>query len=210
MPSNKYLNFSKSPFLKKLIAYPAIGLFVHWVFQSLLYMDRTEMFFKLSLDGLFFLVFFFPVSYVLPVPYSWIISFLLAHTVNFIFNSHIWVLLKHYKLVYNSETRFLKYAERLYIRLSSQSCIVYAAIFGSSVREEWSPYSDLDIRVVRGKGVLTGIRACSYILSERTRAFINKFPLDIYLLDSFSPLARMRVDEKPKVIVNRVSPIRVD
>jgi len=81
----------------------------------------------------------------------------------------------------------------------------YVAVYGSYVRGEWKPSSDLDVRLVRRAGFVSGLRACWFLLRERTRAFWMRFPLDIYVADGFASLERLRLDEAPLVICERPS-----
>ena len=41
---------SHNPILRPLLRSPIFALAVHWVFQGMLYMDRTELVFKLGFD----------------------------------------------------------------------------------------------------------------------------------------------------------------
>jgi predicted nucleotidyltransferase len=202
MSRNKYPDFTDNDFVKKLLRFPVFGVLVHWTLQGLLYMDWTERSFKLGLDAILTTIFAYLVGLKITFPYNWFLAFLIAHTLNFFLNAHFWTLLKHYGLISNSQEKFLEYSEKLCRRIASQKYITYAAVYGSWVRGEWSPASDLDVRVVHN-GIFSGLLACVFLFSERTRALFNHFPLDIYVLDNFIRLADMRSDEKPEVIVDR-------
>ena len=69
-------------------------------------------------------------------------------------------------------------------------------IVNVTVRGEWKETSDLDMRLVRRPGVRNGLRACWFVMKERTRANMRRFPLDVFLLDDFSRLDRLRHDEQ--------------
>ncbi|MBN2387848.1 MAG: nucleotidyltransferase domain-containing protein [Anaerolineales bacterium] len=202
MTPNKYLGFSKNKFLKKLLGFPAVGLLVHWALQGLLYMDWIERFFKLCLDAILTLAFAFLFGMLVPCPYNWFMAFLVAHSLNFLFNSHMWTLLKHYGLISTPQERFSQYAERFSQRVASQIYIEYAAVYGSWARGEWASDSDLDVRVVHD-GFVTGLKACVFVFLERARALFHHFPLDIYVMDGYNRLAELRSDEEPVVIVDR-------
>lgn len=198
--TNKYAKSADGGIAKWLLEQTATGCVIHWVFQGILYADRTERWFKIGLDliltlilGLFFSGWMRPVS-------AWISAFLCAHTLNFIFNAQLWVLLKHYGLVRNSYQDFETYIEAFRKRVERQPSIQYAAVYGSYVRGEWKPSSDLDVRLVRRAGLLNGLVACWFLMVERTRAFFRRFPLDIYVADNFESLERLRIDEAPLVL----------
>jgi predicted nucleotidyltransferase len=180
-----------------------MGVLVHWIFQGMLYMDRTELIFKLFLDFSLTILF----SIVLSAWFSWqmalITAFVLAHSVNFIFNSQFWVVMKFYGLVSLSFEEYEIYSKGIAERICKASCFSYAGIFGSRVREEWKSYSDLDLRLVRTPGFWNGLRGCFFLVQERTRALIRRFPLDIYILDSNVTLKRLRQDESPIILLDR-------
>jgi hypothetical protein len=197
MPRNKYLDLATAPSFKWFVKYPLGGIAIHWTFQSILYMDHTEKIYKLSLDGLLTLFIGFLINNLIPGPYNWICAFLIAHSINFLFNSHFWALLKHYGLVYTPKERFADYSNRLFEQIKAESSIGYAATYGSVTHGGWSPYSDLDIRLVRQTGWINAIRACSFTLFQRSRSLLSRFPLDIYVVDSHQALKKMRQEEIP-------------
>jgi len=175
------------------------------MFQGLLYADPTERWFKLALDAVLTLAFWLIFAPWLSGPTAWIAAFLCAHTINFLFNAQLWVLLKHYGLVRNSYQDFEEYIRDFGTRVNAEKSMQYVAVYGSYVRGEWKPSSDLDVRLVRRAGFVNGLRACWFLLRERTRAFWMRFPLDIYVADGFASLERLRLDEAPLVICERPS-----
>ena len=184
------------PFLNRKL--PAI--LVHWLFQGLLYMDVTERAFKLGIDLVLTALFSVVLAQWLPWYASVGVSLLLAHTMNFLCNAQIYVVLKHFGDVRHTREEVEFYIEALKERIANEPGIRYAAAYGSLARGEMNPTSDLDVRLVRRAGVMNGLRVCWFALYERSRAFWNRFPLDIYVLDSESPLSRLRPDEMPIVL----------
>jgi hypothetical protein len=195
MSRNKYLELVRTPVLKWFVKYPIGGILIHWTFQSIFYMDRTEKIYKLCLDGLFTLLIGGLLNNLIPGPYNWICGFLIAHSLNFLFNSHFWALLKHYGLIYTHKKRFSDYSNKLFEQIKSESSLGYAAIYGSATKGDWSPHSDLDVRLVRKTGWMNAIRACTFTMFQRSRALFSRFPLDIYTVDSPEALKKMRQDE---------------
>lgn len=185
----------KSRLLQRLLSNPICAVASHWVFQSLFYMDPTERYFKIGLDigltiiGALFLHLWFP-------PWvAWGVGFLIAHTLNFLFNGHVWGVLKHYGLVEQTYEKFVAYTLKFQERAEFIESLESVGIYGSLARSEWSPSSDLDVRLVRRPGSVNALICYAFILSERSRAFIFRFPIDIYLLDSSQALTKMRADE---------------
>jgi predicted nucleotidyltransferase len=194
-----YANIS-TPGLKALVSRKEGALLLHWLVQGLLYMDRTERLFKIGLDlvgGLF-------LGALLRVRLSrWAAfsaGFFIAHTLNFLFNGHLWGVLKHFGGVQNSRDEFSQEVESLKERLACEPSIVYAAAYGSLARGEWSPTSDLDVRMVRAPGMHNGWKASIFVLRERTRAFLSGFPIDIFVFDDYKFRTRMREDASPVVL----------
>ncbi|UCD41279.1 MAG: hypothetical protein JSV69_11970, partial [Chloroflexota bacterium] len=120
----------------------------------------------------------------------------------FLFNGHLWATLRYYRMADLNYDKFENYHRELSKRLYSESSVVYAAVYGSLVRDEWGHQSDLDIRLVRSPGFMSCMRACIFVLLERTRALLSAFPLDIYVLDDFKGLHKLRDDEIPRIIKN--------
>lgn len=202
-----YYKLSHSKKLRPFLESPIVAFIIHWIFQGLLYMDKTERLFKIFTDLLFtFLFSLILYGFSKSVTFNMLLlSFVLAHTMNFLFNAQVWVVAKHFRLIHQSKEAFDRFIQAFSIRLKNEPSIAFAAAYGSLVRGEWKTTSDLDIRVVRKKGIINGIRACLFILKERTRAFINRFPLDIYVFDNMNGLNRMSPKERPYVIFDEMS-----
>lgn len=200
VPQNKYAANLPWKRLTWLMDFVICGLVIHWIFQGILYMDRSEKLFKVLLDFLltvgigFLLISWFPWIFAIPF------AFLIAHTLNFLFNGQLWVLMKIYGRVDQNYSEFATYFMELSRRIKAEKSVGFAAVYGSQVRGEWKPTSDLDVRLVRKAGIFNAFRSCIFVTMERTRALFHKFPLDIYILDSFTPLMRMRGDEIPLII----------
>lgn len=194
----------RSPLLRRLARSPFVALAAHWALQSLLYMDRTERWFKLGLDLAAVLVVRLLVGRALPAWAAWAAALGVAHTANFSLNGHMWGVLKHYGLVHHSGTAFARYVESALTRATRESAIESAWICGSLSHGAWSPESDLDVRLLRRPGAINGARACWFLLRERTRALCARFPLDAYVVDSRAGLLTRGVSPTDQP-VDRVS-----
>lgn len=199
--TNKYAKQVQSSLLQRLLQQPLVGVATHWTFQGMLYMDSTERRFKILCDALLSLLGIVWLRKHLPTRLALLSAFFLAHTLNFFFNAQLWVALKHYGKVQLTYDAFEGYSQRVAHRIQAEPTLRYAALYGSRVRDEWHPGSDLDVRVVRRAGWWNGFRACCFVMSERTRALWAGFPLDIYLLDSMEPLNKMRADEEALILL---------
>lgn len=186
----------KARWLRWLLRSPVVAVAMHWTVQSLLYMDRTERWFKIALDLAFTMVGGILLGRWLPRQIAWVIAFLLAHTLNFLLNGQLWGVLKHYGMVNLSFEEFALYVNAFRQRAAQESSIDTVLVYGSLSRQGWSPSSDLDARIVRHSGLVNGMRACWFLLRERSRALVYKFPLDVYIVDSQRALEKLRVDEE--------------
>lgn len=171
-----------------------------WLFQGVLYMDTTERDLKLLLDVLIFLPLFFVFNHYFSNVFTGFIAIVIAHTINWVFNGQIFVLLKNLKLVSTSHKLFVEYLNDIKRKVENEDSITAVAAFGSLSREELKKTSDLDIRIIRKPGIMNGIKACVFVLKERTESFFRGFPLDIYVLDNFNLIHKHIQNENPILI----------
>lgn len=198
----KYYGKVKSPLIRLIVGNSIGALAVYWVFQGLLYMDPTERWFKLGIDVVLLALIGLPLSFWLPLPLALLIGAIVAHTINFVLNGQIYGVLKHFGYVENTWEDFNDEVKRLERRTLAEPHIRFAAIYGSVSRGEWSPTSDIDIRVVRTPGIYSAWRVCWFAVCERARSFWKKFPLDILVLDGYESLSRL-AERNPVILVSR-------
>jgi thymidylate kinase/predicted nucleotidyltransferase len=185
----------KSPWMQRLVHRKEGALAVHWLFQGLLYMDPTERRIKLGIDLLLSLLFGSLLKRRLRIVPAFGLGLIAAHTLNFIFNGQIFGVLKHFGGVRHTWDEFNGEVERMRRKAAEEPDIVYAAAFGSLARSEWSPTSDLDVRLVRAPGLRSALRVGWFAIRERARANFIRFPLDLYVLDRYESLERMSEKE---------------
>jgi hypothetical protein len=195
-----YYKISRSKLLRPLLENALFALGVHWFFQCILQMDRTERFFKLAVDLVFTALFDLILRRWFAFVPALVLGWILAHTLNFLFNGQAFVILKHFGNVRTSADEIERRIVSMRRRMLAEPSLKWAAIFGSLSRGELKETSDLDMRVIRYPGFVNGIRACLFLAGERTRAHRDHFPLDVLLLDSPRLLKRLRPDEPPRVI----------
>lgn len=178
-----------------------IGIFliilINWVFQSILYMGKTEKVLKLVIDLILFSIFYIMLYSFLGILNAIIFSFIIAHTLNWIFNGHLFALFRIFGLIKTEPEKFISYLDSLKKRSYNESNILLVATFGSISRKEFNKTSDLDVRVIRKKGFLNALKSSFFILSERSNAFFSKFPLDIYLCDDINCIHKLKEDPVP-------------
>lgn len=181
-----------SRFLRWLTAHPITALGAHWLFQSIFYLDRTELAFKLGLEILLVTPVFLLLRTWLSLPLAFAISLIFAHSLNFFLNAHLWNALKSFGYVNFERSAFDAYVQGIVLRARRVAAIKHLYLVGSTLRGAWSPASDLDIRILRHPGLANGWHACWFLLTERSRALLAGFPLDAYVLDSPKRLASLR------------------
>lgn len=163
-------------------------------------MDKTEKLFKIITDICLISFIFFPLNYYYPWTTGVLIAIFFAHTINWIINGQIFVVFKNLKLVENDHITFREYIDEMQSRIKGESSIQSAAAFGSLSRDSLKGTSDLDVRIIRKPGALNGIRACFFVLLERSRGLYSRFPIDIFVLDSLDPLGKLNSDEIPIIL----------
>lgn len=192
----RILNFKYLPLgLRKLVL-----ILMNWMFQSILYMDRTEKIFKISLTLVLTFISFTLFQKYCPVLVSLVISFFVAHTFNWIFNGQIFVLFKNLQWINTDICKFFTYSHALKRRIEKTDYFNLAVIYGSLSRDTLSSSSDLDVRVIRKPGLINAVKSLLFIWRERLLALMYKFPLDIYLLDDTSDLCKINAEEIPIIL----------
>lgn len=176
-----------------------------FIVQGTVYMDDTERWFKFTTDFVLSVLFYVPTSWMSDKRRRIATAMFSAHLTNYLLNGQLCAVLKKFDLILTSSAEFDDWLRLLSRQTQTHSSIAAAAAYGSLSRGTLQNTSDLDVRVIRYPGVLNGIRACIFIAELRLRALLDRFPLDIYVLDDFDSLAEMRDDESPIVLSDKVN-----
>jgi predicted nucleotidyltransferase len=197
--NNPYLYVKKNPNSSlRFILIPS-----SWFFQGQLYTDKTEKAFKILMDILLIILFYSIIINFTNFYIGILISFIIAHSISWFFNTNFLILFtKKFGFSIRGintslDINYIKYFQK---RIKYEKSISCAIIFGSVSREVNNEMSDLDVRIIRKSGIINGLRVCIFALFERTRANFNKFPLDLFVIDSTKPLSKLRDDESPIVL----------
>lgn len=188
------------PLLRLLLRSKWSALSIHWTFQGLLNMDHTERLFKLSTDLGVALLFWISLRLVMVEYAAVLVSLIMAHTINLLFNGQIPALFLHYGVKKYDAHAVLQYLDKLRHRMDRESSILAIGIWGSFARGEEEDYPDVDLRFFRKPGIRNGPAACWVMVKERSRALFNGFPLDAFLSDGWRHIARLRADETPVLL----------
>ena len=174
-------------------------ILINWIFQGMLGMDVLDLIGKLCIDIFFTLifVFLFGSSYTI----NWFFAFIIAHSINWLINTHFWVIGRFIGFTRTDSKRFYLYLKSITKRFSKNKSllgiiVIGAASRGGGVKET----SDIDMYFISKKGLKNSINSVQFTWRERFLAFINKFPLDLCLARDLKVMLKHRKDEVPFVI----------
>jgi hypothetical protein len=157
-------------------------------------MENIEALFKLFLEFIFFMISYLLLSLVLTPFTSFFISIMLAHTMNWLFNGHLFVLGRYLGFTYSEPQKFIEYPGTIKAKLIDRKSITAVAFFGSLTS------SDLDIRIIHRQGLINGFIACFWGFTERARALRHRYPIDLYVIGKSKSFEKLRKDEVPIVL----------
>jgi hypothetical protein len=194
----RYEGTLKGVFLKT----PFGVILTNWFFQGMRYMNGYERFVKLMLDA-FVIVSLLAVFGRAPSPASVILLFLFAHTLNWMFNGHIFVLMRYVRPFPKTPDEFDRFVRKLQEWGRASTCVQGIAIYGSYCRGQLHGNSDLDVRVLVDRGAMPGLCGAIFCVVARWKAFFAAFPLDVYCSVGGDGLDRLRDDEHPSLILDK-------
>ena len=182
----------------------------NWLHQALTYMDSGELVFRVVLELVEFLIVFIVLKQLMlgtNIAIIVLVSMIIVHTWNWVTNSMFWalILFAFPGMRNRGHDETCDYLNRMAERLKKCSAISGFAIFGSVARCKWHNRSDIDIRLIRNKGIVNWIISNIVMLRERMIAFVKIQPMDMYLADDVDYLTNLRNDEEPVFLIKRDS-----
>jgi hypothetical protein len=169
---------------------------VNWIFQGMRNMDKADLAGKIMLDILFSVLFAFIIRGDLIFKIT--VSLLLAHTINWMFNTHFWVFGRFLGITRTPPDRFFPFIRNVLSRVRNDSSVPIVIVIGSISRaQEFKVTSDVDMMFIRRPGLQNAVKAILVTMRERVYAFIGKFPLHLELYDSIESMKKHRMDEEP-------------
>lgn len=176
----------------------------NWVFQSIPHADRTEKVYKLSFTFFFWLLLYITLNYCfsLRILNAIILSFVIAHTLNWIVNGNFYNLIIHrLMLVKLSKENLFNYIDNLDKKIETQNWVLYAAAFGSVCKGTLKDSSDLDISIVRKPGFKNAISSIIFAVKEKKHADFKGIPLELYISDTPKDSIKRFGGEKNPVVI---------
>lgn len=177
-----------------------IVLFRNWIHQGFFYLDKTERLYRIIWEMIPMAATLFLLSFSnIPLGGGIIISFLIAHTLNWMFNDNLWTCIQFTlpNLLNPGNDKTKDYLMKMQNRMKKRSSVGGCMIYGSMSRGVWKEKSDLDVRILRKPGIINGFLGYLACWAERLIAVFSKQPLDIYMADTPEFLKKMRADEYP-------------
>jgi predicted nucleotidyltransferase len=160
-----------------------------WLFQGLLYADRTEKYFKSVVE----IAMLLPTALLLLSSVGPLVSLAvgltISHTLNWLFFGQPLVALRSVGWVKTPTSKLRAWIEAFRINLPVQHFLMFAAIYGSAATGRLTEASDLDLKIIRKRGAMSAVLSMVYLARARFRSTLSGVPLDIYVLDDFAALA---------------------
>lgn len=204
----KYKNtseLSKKIHFQKILANPFIVIVSNWLFQGMRYMETGERYLKIActlIPSLVIVIIIIKAKGGILLS-EIVLSFIFCHTLNWIFNGHIFVLMRYLPIKSKMTIDKMKsFINDIYKRSCGVDFLQAILIFGSLSRGEIGSTSDLDVRIMRQKGAGKTFKAYLFTIRLRFLAFIKRFPLDVYTFGDISYLQRLRKDEPPVIVID--------
>jgi hypothetical protein len=174
-----------------------------WAHQGFFYLDRTQRIARVVFEIAPTLLLAGLIGRIGGIPLSraglWCGSWFVIHTLNWVCNSNWWagLLFTFPHLRNRGDRATCDYLNRMAGRLQRTRAISGALVFGSVSRGQWHERSDVDVRLLRRRGVWNAVAGVLMLTRERWIALWARQPLDIYLADDIAFLRKMRDDEPP-------------
>lgn len=165
-------------------------LAINWVFQGVRGMQNKELSFRI------FLFMFAAVILNILIDNVFIAIFV-AHTINWLFNGHIWVCVRYCSFYKRNPDALQEFLNSLINDIRKRSFIKEAVCIGSvgDKNQINSHKSDIDLRIFFASGFDNYLKINLYLLKLRSLAFLKVIPLDLYAYDSILRLRKFRQDE---------------
>ena len=176
----------------------------NWVFQGIPNLDWSEKTYRVLFTIFFWLFILF--TFINYSTFSFLqsiaLSFIIAHTLNWIVNSNFYGLIIHNLLLSKlSKENLFEYIEILEQRTKTQKWIIYAASFGSICRGELTDSSDIDISIVRKPGFVNALKSLKFSIKEKKYADLKGIPLEIYISDSpENSISKFAAENNPVIL----------
>ena len=167
-----------------------LQLFTNWLMQGIYHSDKSERLYK-SLFTIFFWIILFLILFFLvglSLTTSLILGFIGGHTVNWVINNNLFVLLIHrMRWLKTTKSALFNQLESIQKRLektSNKDWLLFSVSHGGICNGTLNQHSDIDVTLIRKPGLKNMIKAILFYVKEKKYADVNGIPLDIFICDS--------------------------
>ncbi len=174
----------------ELCRYGFMILLSAWILQGIRIMNWRETIIKIGLDTILTLVLF-----IIGLP--WWVAIIMAHTLNFAFNGQLYAMYTHMGATHVTAKHFFDTTINIANKCQSKKSLIAAIAYGSLSRGCFKSTSDIDLRLIPANGECNAWSASFFALWLRCKAFIQHYPLDLYVYSPEVVVKRMRTDELP-------------
>lgn len=184
------IKFKNESFIHSFLNLKIVVLLSNVVFQGMRYMSLGERFYKLSITVIFaFLVDIFIKNL--------IISFIVAHLLNYIVNGQFYVVFR-----YLSSKRTMSERDLIqFVDIINHAIKIFkpndVLVIGSFCKGRMSKSSDLDIRLFHDENPISSISAYFMASYLRFMGLFLKFPIDIFCFSDLKFLDKISPKEIP-------------
>ncbi len=180
-------------------------IFTNWVYQGIPHADKTEMIYKISFTLVSWVLIFFTLPFMVDLSfiYQLVISFIIAHSINWIFNcNHFVIFIHRMKWLKTTKSKLFKHLISIQEKLKDKDWILLVVSLGGISRGTMSEHSDIDVNIVRKSGSKNAIYSLLFAAIEKKRADYNGIPLDIMISDSVEDCIKKSNGQKNPVVLH--------
>lgn len=157
-------------------------LFTNWAYQGIPQSDFSEKIYKISFTIVSSIIVLFFIGFSIT---NSVVSLIIGHTLSWIINSNISVILIHrMKYFKTDKNNLFGHISDIQNRLKSKDWVLFSVSSGGIIRGSMNEHSDIDVNVVRKKGFLNALHSIVFAVKERKIADYKGIPLDVIISDS--------------------------
>lgn len=162
----------------------------NWIMQGIWNADTSEKIYKISFTLIFWLLLFilFYNGLHFHIYKSVILSFFIAHTINWIVNCNLFVLIVHrIKWFKTNKPDLFNHLYAIKDRLlntKDTDWILYSVSHGGICNGTLNQHSDIDVSLIRKPGFKNLVSSIIFYVKEKKIADFKGVPLDIFICDS--------------------------
>lgn len=167
-----------------------LQIFSNWLMQGIFHADRSEKTYKILFTIVFWIVSWIILYYSLEFTLikSIFIGFMVSHTLNWIVNNNLFVLLVHRMRWLKTTKQELFYQlesiENRLEQIKNKDWILFSVSHGGICKGTLNVHSDIDVSLIRKPGLKNMFHAIIFYLKEKKYADLKGVPLDIFICDT--------------------------